>query len=145
MLEPIILASISLMYFNVSSSSIFRLIVANRTLVPIDQVLPVVFTHLPLKEDFEEYHMVFKCILELYTAGEILIKTSMSKILALCASIYETDQDKESEETRPLLEQLVRQVYRDMQPEFAAAVGEMPPAMQEKLGRIVSAAAPSAS
>ena len=114
------------------------MIVANRNLVPISEVLPVVFTHLPLKEDYEEYHMVFKCILELYSAGEILIKENMPKILLLCASIYETEMDKESDETRPLLEQLVRIVYRDLAPEFGAAVAEMPANFQEKMSRIIS-------
>ena len=123
----------------------FRMIVANRNLVPISEVLPVVFAHLPLKEDYEEYHMVFKCILELYNAGEILIKESMSKILLLCASIYETDMDKESDETRPLLEQLVRVVYRDSAPEFGTAVAEMPANLQEKMSRIISVPAGTAA
>ena len=82
--------------------------------------------------------MLFKCILKLYEVGEILIVQNLSKILQLCASIYETDAGAESPETRPLLEQLVRQVYRDMPTDFETIVKEMAPIFQENLAKIIS-------
>lgn len=46
-----------------------RLIMTNYQLVPLDMVLPVFVQKLPLREDFDENHAIFKCFQILLTQG----------------------------------------------------------------------------
>ena len=39
---------------------LLRFIVVALGSIPLDSLLPVMLTHLPLKEDMDEYEMVFK-------------------------------------------------------------------------------------
>ena len=40
--------------------AVCRLILSNKALVPLEQVLPVVFQNVPLKEDMDEYETFFR-------------------------------------------------------------------------------------
>lgn len=117
-------------------SAVCRLVLANRALVPLAEVLPVVFQHLPLKEDFEEYHMVFRCLQELLGAGEAIVIENATKILHLCATIYDTKAGKESEETGPAIVQLVKSFAAV--PEAAAAAAQLPEEAQAKINSIAA-------
>lgn len=46
-----------------------RLIMTNYQLVPLEHVLPVFVQKLPLREDFDENHSIFKCFQILLTQG----------------------------------------------------------------------------
>ena len=65
------------------SSTVCQMIVACPDLVLLPSVLPVVFAQLPLKEDHEEYPIVYRCLTDLYGRGEPLVRAKMAKILAL--------------------------------------------------------------
>ena len=49
--------------------AVCRLILSNKALVPLEQVLPVVFQNVPMKEDMDEYETFFNAIQLLYVEG----------------------------------------------------------------------------
>jgi hypothetical protein len=53
----------------------------------VDELVSAVPQHLPLKEDFEEYELVFKAFLTLFSAGHKLTLGSLPKMLK-CATIF---------------------------------------------------------
>ena len=111
--------------------AVCRLIISNKTGVPIEQVLPVVFANLPLREDMEEYEPVLRALHLLYTDGNEMVKTAMPKLLEIFASIYDKkvpqDQDVFAEEdvpmvkVKPMIESLVK-LYKS---QFVAQYSEI--------------------
>lgn len=67
--------------------AIARLIVTNCSLVPLDQVLPVLLQHLPLREDFDENSSIFKCFKLLYIQARDALVPSMEQVLAIAIHI----------------------------------------------------------
>ena len=120
-------------------AAVCRMIVVRSDIVPVPEVLPVVFAQLPLKEDPEEYPIVYRCLLSLYRKGEPMMKLNMAKILAMSGEIHGTDKCGESKETGELLVSLVKAFYTDMRGEFEAAVSQFSPELQQKLASIVAA------
>jgi hypothetical protein len=49
--------------------------------VPPEELVPAVLQHLPLKEDFEEYELVLKAFITLFSAGHKLTLACLSKML----------------------------------------------------------------
>lgn len=60
-----------------------RLILTNFNLIPLAQVLPVFVQHLPLREDFDENHSIFKCFQILLTQENEAIALVLEKIIAV--------------------------------------------------------------
>ena len=112
--------------------AVCRLIVAYKEGVPIQQVLPVVFANLPLREDMEEYEAVFRALLVLYADGTDLVKEAMPNLLKLCATIYDKkiaqDEDVFAEDevlmakVRPMIQSLVKQYHAQLLPQFNEVV-----------------------
>lgn len=67
--------------------AIARLIIANYSILPLDQIFPVFVNQLPLKEDFEENKAVFKSILTLYEAGHSILQAHMHVLLKVAVSV----------------------------------------------------------
>ena len=123
--------------------AVCRLIVANRAAVPVEQVMPVVFANLPLREDFEEYDAVLRCLHLLYAEGNDQVKVGMPKILDMCAVIYDKKVAKEDgvfaddetfmEKVRPLVQTLVKQ-YRSTFPiEFEDVLNSMRASQKQEI------------
>lgn len=77
--------------------AISRLIITNHKLVPLEQVLPVFFQHLPLKEDFDENNSVFKCFKILYIQGVEVILNYIEQIVAISLHILYKKEYKNDE------------------------------------------------
>ena len=115
--------------------AVCRLIIAYKEGVPIDQVMPVVFANLPLREDMEEYEAVFRALLILYGDGVDLIKTAMPKMLEICANIYDKkvpqDEDVFAEDdvimakVRPLIQSLVKQYQAHFLPQYGEVLSAL--------------------
>lgn len=56
-----------------AAGAVARLILAHPNAVPLDQVLPVFFTALPLKADFAENEPVFACLFQLFQSNNALV------------------------------------------------------------------------
>ena len=48
---------------------LLRFLVVGSASVPVNEIVPVLFGNLPLREDKDEYEMVFKAFTKLYAAG----------------------------------------------------------------------------
>jgi len=111
--------------------AVCRLVVANKAAVPLAEVVPVVLQHLPLKEDKEEYHMVYRCIETVYEDCRELILANLQKIADMSASLM---NDKEANETKvkPLAKATVQALCKDHANEMKAALANQP---QETLAK----------
>ncbi|KAL1117460.1 hypothetical protein AAG570_004786 [Ranatra chinensis] len=74
--------------------AISRLIIANTPGVPIEQVLPVLVGHLPLKEDYVEDKWVFVALTHLYTLGnQVLLQHLPAVIHTAAHTLHSHDPD----------------------------------------------------
>ena len=53
--------------------------------VPVEELVSGMVSHLPLKEDLEEYELVFKAFLTLYSAGHSVTPQCIPKIVESAA------------------------------------------------------------
>ena len=116
--------------------AVCRLIIAHKESVPIQQVLPVVFQYLPLREDMEEYEVVLGAITVLLADGVDIVLAAMPKLIEICASVYDKkvpqDQDVFADDevlmakSRPLIQSLVKQYQSQFSPQY----GEILAALQ---------------
>ena len=82
------------------------------TQVPVEELVSGMVSHLPLKEDLEEYELVFKAFLTLYSAGHAVTPQCIPKIVESAAhftTAHNVDKTKVSagrlfwsEQCRPL-------------------------------------------
>ena len=116
--------------------AVCRLIIAHKEGVPVQQVLPVVFEYLPLREDMEEYEAVLGAINVLFADRVEIVMAAMPKLLEICASVYDKkvsqDQDVFADDeilmakSRPLIQSLVKQYQSQFLPQY----GELLSALQ---------------
>ncbi|KAF7988730.1 hypothetical protein HCN44_001303 [Aphidius gifuensis] len=109
---------------------IARLIITNHSLVDVERVFPVFVQQLPLKQDFEEYKAVFKCILTLYQSGNEIIKPHIQTFLKISICLLHEKQI-ENEETKSLVVEFINSCQRDFSNEWAAVLSELSPEIQQ--------------
>lgn len=119
-------------------AALCRLIIAQKDLVPLKEVFPVVMNHLPLKVDKEEYEIVFKCLMFLVESGEELLKESMPNILNVIGTVIGDKKCKLSEDSKARINAIVQCFYKDLNQEFLAAVGQLSPEVKSNIEKIVS-------
>ena len=77
--------------------AVARAVVANVAKVPVEEIVTAVQANLPLKEDMDEYDMVFKLFSTLFTAQHPTFTTCLPKIVE-CAAVFfaspATDKEK---------------------------------------------------
>ncbi|KAL4657117.1 importin-4-like isoform X1 [Arapaima gigas] len=72
-----------------------RMIINNMECVPLDQVLPVILSYLPLKRDLEENYFVFTCLAFLYTRNPSLVVHHLKTVVSVAGCVVGTkDLDK---------------------------------------------------
>ncbi len=115
-----------------------RLMVSNHDIVPVKEILSIVFCHLPLREDYDEYLIVFKCLAELHVLGEALVRTNIQQILTLAGTLAGNKDFMEGkEELQECLVTIVKLLYKDCNSEFAAIIGQLPPNVAESIAKII--------
>jgi hypothetical protein len=77
-----------------------RMIMKQPTAMPLDQVLPVLLSALPLKADYQENEPVYKCIMGLARAQDPTILANLGTIKSLMASVLQDANDVVKEDTR---------------------------------------------
>ncbi|XP_074644690.1 importin-4-like [Tubulanus polymorphus] len=101
-----------------------RLIMANFDAVPINEVLPIVTSCLPLKEDFEENKTVFTCLWKLFEADHSSIKGELPKIFTAIAHVLQTDQIKL--DTQEVLVLMVRTAHQRLPEHLTSFIASFP-------------------
>ncbi|XP_065362442.1 importin-4 [Calliphora vicina] len=109
--------------------AIARLIITNCNLVPLDQVLPVLLKHLPLREDFDENASIFKCFKLLYIQSREAITASIEQILAIAIHVLYKKEfvDQDTCENAVGLVKEIRENYPD---KFSVVANSNPEILQ---------------
>jgi hypothetical protein len=108
--------------------AVSRMILANATAVPLDQVLPVLFEALPLKRDYLEYEAVFELIFELYQQqNPIMTMSFLSKIVQVAGQALGDKIVTKSlkEETVNRLGEFVRSIAQSNMTAFQELMGTL--------------------
>lgn len=108
-----------------------RMIMASKTSLPLNQVLPSVLQCLPLKEDFEENKTVFDCLCQLYLSGEQEILQHIPRLLTVVAQVVGTDQVKQ--DTQTLLINFVKDLHAKFPAEFQTVQASLSPDQTARL------------
>lgn len=105
-------------------AALCRMIMGNVNAVPLEQVVPALVAHLPLKEDQEENNTVFSCLAMLYTHSPALVVKLMKPIVAASSHVVgNKDVDKESQHVSA---ELLKKFAQNHSAEFHAAVTSLP-------------------
>jgi len=119
------------------TGAVCRFVVADLASVPVDDIVPAVLKNLPLKEDEDEYEMVFKCFTTLYSAGHHSVKSSIPKIIE-CAAAFYASKATDKEKVSPIVENLVKLIARDFPEDMTAVVQTLPAESSCSIMKIVS-------
>ena len=91
-----------------ASGAVARIIVKNSAALPLDQVLPVLFGALPLKQDFLENRPVFRAIFHLFRTHTGVLGPYIGQLLPVFGHVLDPSKgDQLGDETRAELLSLV--------------------------------------
>ncbi|KAI8075033.1 armadillo-type protein [Gongronella butleri] len=93
-----------------ATGAVARLILAHPDAMPLDQVLPVMTSALPLKVDFAENEPVFSCLFQLFHANNPFVMGHLPQFLQIFTSVL-ADEDQLAETTRSQLIELIRALH----------------------------------
>uniref|UniRef100_A0A7N8X579 Importin 4 n=1 Tax=Mastacembelus armatus TaxID=205130 RepID=A0A7N8X579_9TELE len=118
-------------------AALCRMIMSNVGAVPLEQVVPALVAHLPLKQDLEENKTVSSCLAMLYKHNPALIVNQMKHIVAASSHVLGSQNvDKESQNT---LTVLMKDIAQQHPADFQRAVTSLPGEEQAKLSAAISA------
>ncbi|PLW48719.1 hypothetical protein PCASD_03169 [Puccinia coronata f. sp. avenae] len=110
-----------------AAGAIARMILKNKAALPLDQVLPVFFEALPLKQDFAESSKCFEALFDLIQMSHPLVRTHFDHILAVFAHVLQNSVPAVPEEkamipaeTREQLVAVLRQLNSQVPDELSA-------------------------
>jgi len=116
-----------------------RMIITNVNGIPINEVFPVFMQHLPLREDFAENKMVFKCFSYLYELGHQALLSQVLPVLKVAMVVLYKGQHTEKETLEHVVS-LLANIKRDFPSEFNQAQSELTPKQLETLNKRLQAA-----
>ncbi|KAL3195368.1 hypothetical protein MRX96_015838 [Rhipicephalus microplus] len=102
--------------------AVAKLLLVGVTVVPVEQIFPVLLQQLPLQEDFEENDSVFHCICYLCGIGHEVVMKNLPAILRIILKVIQTDQI--TIETRVNLLHLVKSLSLSYPQEIQAILQE---------------------
>ncbi|XP_069618553.1 importin-4 [Ranitomeya imitator] len=112
-------------------AAVSRMILAHPEGVPVQQVFPVLLRSMPLKEDFEENCVVFKCIAFLYEKNPSQVVAHVNDIARIFGHVLGTKEIKPDTEQTILL--LLRNVAQHFPQELQNAMKSLPDEESSKL------------
>jgi len=118
--------------------AVCRFVIANITKVPVQDIVTAVLANLPLKEDMDEYEIVFKFFLTLYSAGHSLTVQCLPKMVE-CTLAFITSHETDKEKTSPLVSQLMKQVASSFPSEMQGLVGALNPEQGSLVNNLLQA------
>ncbi|KAM4543425.1 importin-4 [Fundulus diaphanus] len=117
-------------------AALCRMIMSNVDAVPLEQVVPALVSHLPLKEDQEENQTVLNCLTLLYKHSPALVVKVMKPVVA--ASCHVVGHKDVNQETQSCAVALMKELAQKHGAEFQAAAASLPAEQQAKLAVAVS-------
>ncbi|KAI8137212.1 armadillo-type protein [Fennellomyces sp. T-0311] len=92
-----------------AAGAVARLILAHPNAVPLDQVLPIFTSALPLKADYEENEPVFECLFNLFHANNPFVLKHLAEFLQVFTHVLSSEEQLK-EATRAHLIELIRAI-----------------------------------
>lgn len=71
-----------------------RMVLKHENLVPLDQTIPAILSHLPLQTGFEEYTPIFELIMKLYQDNNSIITKETPKVVEIFAAIFTKESER---------------------------------------------------
>ncbi|XP_055689529.1 importin-4-like [Lutzomyia longipalpis] len=102
-----------------------RLIIANSSLVPLKDVLPVFVQYLPLRTDFDENSAVFKCLHVAYQQGQQVLVELMERIAFVALQVLQK-KEYSNDETRDYIYNFVQQIRQDFPEQYGKVITNNP-------------------
>lgn len=110
-----------------AAGAVSRMIVKNTAAVPLDQVLPILFSALPLKNDFLENRPVFRCIFHLFHTNAHILHPYLDGLLQIFAYVLDpSGPDQVGDEVRKELISLVNLLNREEPGKVQVIAGLVP-------------------
>ncbi|KAI1810360.1 importin beta-4 [Poronia punctata] len=106
-LEPLLQIKAQRLQDN-AAGCLCRMILSNPEHVPIPDVLPALVGLLPLKDDYEENKPVYQCLHKLYAMSEPTVQNLTPQLLPIFQQVLGPPQDQLEDETRQVVEEMVR-------------------------------------
>jgi len=108
------------------AGAVCRLILANKNLVPLDAVVPVVLQQLPMREDLDEYAVVFQALTVLFADQNPLVANAMPNLVAYSLILLNTDEEFDREKVLPLVHGLLQKFKIGLPEKFSACIETLP-------------------
>lgn len=77
-----------------ASGCVARMTLKNESLVPLEQTVPALLAHLPLKTGYEEYNPIFQLIMKLYQDNNAVITNQTPKVIEFFAAVFTKDNER---------------------------------------------------
>jgi hypothetical protein len=116
--------------------AVCRLISAQSGSIPLDHVIPVILSSLPLAHDEEEYTAVFKALLPLLQQGNPLLVEALPKLLSLFATVLKKDILKSK--TKNSIVDFLKNFHSSNPEQFNGSLGMLSPSDSQILAQIIN-------
>ncbi|XP_078355887.1 importin-4-like, partial [Oculina patagonica] len=120
--------------------AVSRMIMANRNSLPLDKVFHGLLQCLPLKEDFEENHPVYSCIIELFSDQHPLIRQYLAQLLAVFSQVLPSGTLQDG--IRSGLISMIQKIQQQSPQRFQNTLAELPPEHAQVLMAAATGQAP---
>jgi hypothetical protein len=115
-----------------AAAAVARMILASDGAVPLDHVLPVLLHALPLKADFDENDVVFRCVNGLVQAQHPAVLSNMPLVLDVYAKALAADSNVDEPEQQAV-RACVRALLSAYEAQMQQAIAQMSPEAQAAL------------
>lgn len=110
-----------------AAGAVARMILKNSSALPLDQVLPVLYGALPLKNDYLENAPMYRSIFHLFRTNESLMMNYIDTLIPAFAYVLAPDaEDQLTEEIRAELIQLIQHLKTTVPDKVAPLAGVVP-------------------
>ncbi|XP_020631239.1 importin-4-like [Orbicella faveolata] len=120
--------------------AVSRMVMANRNSLPLEKVFPGLLQCLPLKEDFEENHPVYSCIMELFSDQHPLIRQYLPQLLAVFSQVLPSGSLQDG--IRSGVVSMIQKIHQQSPQRFQNILAEMPQEHAQVLMAAATAQAP---
>ncbi|KAI9008307.1 ARM repeat-containing protein [Gaertneriomyces semiglobifer] len=108
-----------------ASGAVCRMILRHPAAVPLDQVLPVVLSRLPLR-DYEENEPIYTCIITLLRASNAYLLQNMPQLLSIFAQVLSPPANQLKDDTRKALLDILHTLKDQHAADFRNMMASMP-------------------
>jgi len=105
--------------------AVARAVVANISKIPVEELVTAILANLPLKEDMDEYDIVFKFFNSLFMAQHGTFASCLPKIVE-CSAAFFSSHATDKEKTSPQVVSLLKQAAGSFGGEMQALVSALP-------------------